>query len=31
MKKRFYQTDSFKVGIGILIGIVLYRIIIAAA
>ena len=26
MKKKFYQTDNFKIGIGIAIGIILYKI-----
>jgi hypothetical protein len=29
MKKKLYQTDSFKVGIGMFAGIVLYKIVMA--
>jgi hypothetical protein len=27
MKKKFYQTDAFKTGFGLLVGILLYKII----
>ncbi|CAM3796110.1 hypothetical protein FLBR109950_01870 [Flavobacterium branchiophilum] len=28
MNKKFYQTDTFKVGVGIAIGIILYKVVI---